>query len=68
MLGEAGCIQRGCRDGATWRSWIVEGIDGDWLMAEIEERMWIDCGVETDPEVGDDKVECGGGDWTWEDP
>ena len=53
---------------AAAASVVVEGIDGDWPMAEIEERLWIGCGIETDPEVGDDKVECGGGDWTGEDP
>ena len=49
---------------AVAASVVVEGIDGDWPTAEIEERLWIGCGIETDPEVGDDKVECGGGDWT----
>ena len=53
---------------AAAASVVVEGIDGDWSMAEIEERLWIGYGIETDPEVGDDKVECGGRDWAGEDP
>ena len=54
-----------------WWSWLVKmDLRGDWPTGEIEEGKEVQVGgLATgsggDPEVGDDKVECGGGE---EDP